>query len=135
MFRKGQTLVATLMGALLALAIVVAFCTSSLQKGKNLSLRTIRPTLAAGKSAANENKDSTSLDDSRQDSSQQSESETETPAQGGFEEEHAKVLPTAFLFDRHHHEDDGEVARVDHAYDAWFYSVTHPPLTPPPNFS
>lgn len=23
--------------------------------------------------------------------------------------------------------------RVDHAYEAWFYSVTHPPLTPPPN--
>jgi len=23
--------------------------------------------------------------------------------------------------------------KVDHAYEAWFYSVTHPPLTPPPN--
>ena len=25
--------------------------------------------------------------------------------------------------------------RVDHAYEAWFYTVTHPPLTPPPNFA
>jgi len=25
------------------------------------------------------------------------------------------------------------VERVDHSYEAWFYSVTHPPLTPPPN--